>query len=136
MEILRMNIATALNSKYMRYTCVMLTSLFSNQEDADIHVYLLHSDLTDEDKAHLLDVGEKYHQTIHFLKIDRELFPSALPTTSTWSLESYYRLMLLDLLPSEIDRILYLDVDMIINKSLKEVYCTDSSSRSMILFLI
>lgn len=45
----RINVATALNSHYMRYTYVMLTSLFINQSDADIHVFLLHSDLSDED---------------------------------------------------------------------------------------
>ena len=48
----RINIATALNSKYMRYVYVMLTSLFDSQPQdiEDIHVYLLHSDLTDSDQ--------------------------------------------------------------------------------------
>lgn len=42
----RMNVATALNSKYMRYAYVMLTSLFCNHPREDIQVYLLHNDLT------------------------------------------------------------------------------------------
>ena len=121
----RMNIATALNSKYMRYTYVMLTSLFANNTDCDIHVYLLHSDLSESDQNHLNELAAKYGHTIHFLKIAREDFPADLPTTTAWSLETYFRLMLLDILPTDVDRLLYLDVDMIIDKSLSELYHTD-----------
>ncbi|GFI46891.1 hypothetical protein IMSAGC019_02211 [Lachnospiraceae bacterium] len=34
----RINIATSLNSRYVKYTCVMLTSLFVNQPDSDISI--------------------------------------------------------------------------------------------------
>lgn len=64
----RMNIATALNSKYMRYIYVMLTSLFVNHPDADIHVYLLHSDLSNSDCPYLADLRTKHGNTVHFLK--------------------------------------------------------------------
>lgn len=121
----RMNIATALNSKYMRYTHVMLTSLFMNQPDAEIHVYLLHNDLTEQDQKYLSELAEAYSHTIHFLLIDNTMFSADLPTTSEWTIEAYYRLMLVDILPSDVDRLLYLDVDMIINKPLLEMYSTD-----------
>lgn len=121
----RINVATALNSHYMRYTYVMLTSLFVNQKEADIHVYLLYSDLSDGDRKCLQSLAESYGHTIHYLHINRESFPAELPTTQQWSLESYYRLLLPDILPDEIDRLLYLDVDMIINKSVINLYETD-----------
>lgn len=125
MNNFRINIATALNSRYMRYTYVMLTSLFQNQPDTDIHVYLLHSDLTASDQSYLLSLAKEYSQNIHFLCIDQSLFSDKLPTTASWSLETYYRLLLLDLLPPEVERLLYLDVDMIINKPISELYYTD-----------
>ena len=123
MEII--NIAAALNSKYMRYTYVMLTSLFMNQTNACIHVYLLHNDLTKEDKEKLSSLAKEYHHEIFFLHIDKSKFPKELPTTDMWSLETYFRLMLLDVLPAEIDRLLYIDVDMIVNKPIGELYHTD-----------
>lgn len=121
----RLNIATALNSRYMRYTYVMLTSLFVNQTGADIHVYLLHSDLSDEEQDCLRSLARSYGHTIHYLHIDKKAFPIELPTTQMWSLETYYRLFLLDILPDEVDRLLYLDVDMIINKPILDLYQTD-----------
>ena len=121
----RINVATALNSHYMRYTYVMLTSLFVNQTEADIHVFLLHSDLSESEQECLQSLALSYGNTIHYLPISRESFPAELPTTQQWSLETYYRLLLLDILPEEIDRLLYMDVDMIVNQSIVELYQTD-----------
>lgn len=122
---LRINVATALNSLYMRYTYVMLTSLFVNQTEADIHVYLLHSNLSDEEQECLQSLAQSYGNTIHYLPISRDSFPTELPTTQQWSLETYFRLLLLDILPDEVDRLLYLDVDIIINKPILDMYQTD-----------
>ena len=122
----RMNIATSLNSKYMRYTCVMLTSVFENQpKDLDIHIYLLHHDLTETDKKHLQDAADSYGGTLHLLHIDTSCFPKSCPVSDEWSLEIYFRLMLQRILPLDVDRILYLDVDIIVNHSLEELYNTD-----------
>ena len=95
----QMNVVTALNSRYMRYAYVMLTSLFCNQPDACIHVYLLHSSLTDADQKTLLHLTENTSHTITFIKIDTESFSASLPTTQIWPLEAYYRLKLLDVIP-------------------------------------
>lgn len=121
----RINIATALNSLYVKYAYVMLTSLFENQSDANIHIFILYSDLEQKDMECLQSLVYKYEMNIHYLLIDKKLFPTELPTTKDWSLEAYYRLMLLDILPADVDRILYLDVDMIINKSIEELYWSD-----------
>ena len=43
-----MNIATALNRKYLEYTVVMLCSLCENNNE-HIDAYLLHSELTTQD---------------------------------------------------------------------------------------
>jgi len=121
----RVNIATSLNSNYMRYAYVMLTSFFINHSgDRDVHVYLLYSYLTAEDKETLENLVRSYSGTIHWLLIDKELF-SEFKTTDSWSAEAYYRLLLPDILAEDVDRLLYLDVDIIVNKPLDELYFTD-----------
>lgn len=122
----RMNIAAALDSNYLRYTYVMLTSLFENQEDMwDIHIFLLQSDLTGDEKQCLEELVHSYGGSLHWLTIDRSLFAADYLSVTKWSIETFYRLMLQDILPLQVDRILYLDVDMIINKPLSELYTTD-----------
>lgn len=110
----------------MRYTYVMLTSIFENQpKDLDIHIYLLHNDLTDQDKEHLQNVVRSYNGTLHLLQIDTSLFPESCPISNEWSLEIYFLLLPQDILPEDMDRILYLNVDIIVNHSLEELYNTD-----------
>ena len=122
----RMNIAVALDSNYVRYTYVMLTSLFENQEkDQEIHIYLLQSKLTEKEKQCLEKLVESYKGSLYWIEINRSVFEKIGVVTTKWPLESYYRLMLQDILPEEVERILYLDVDVVVNNSLYEVYNTD-----------
>lgn len=120
-----MNIVAALNSKYMRYTYVMLTSLFEHNKHHKIHVYLLENDLKDTDMQYFDDLSKKYKQIIEPVYIDKNSFPKDLKTTESWTLETYFRLLLIDVLPMSVDRVLYLDVDMIVNKPLDDLYDTD-----------
>lgn len=117
-----MNVATSLNRNYVRYTYVMLTSLFQNNTFEPITVYLLHSELTQDDLKLFYSLASRFGNTICPIQLSRKDFPKELPVTEAWSLEAYYRLKLLDILPEDLDRILYLDVDMIIHKSLEDLY--------------
>lgn len=126
-----MNIATALNQKYINYTIVMLTSLCKNNP-VQIDAYLLHSELTEENIKYMQTCLSQYSITLIPIAIDKELFDDRFPRNSKWSLEAYYRLLLLDFLPASVDRILYLDVDLIINKSLEEFYTVDFGTDEII----
>lgn len=115
-----MNICTSANSKYTRYLYVMLTSLFENNRDDPVTVFVLTADFTREDRLSLMKLAEHYQQTIRFIDIDREAF-AHLPMNAKMSLETYFRLKLPELLPDEINRILYLDVDIIVQGALREL---------------
>ncbi|MCR4895670.1 MAG: glycosyltransferase family 8 protein [Lachnospiraceae bacterium] len=116
-----MNIVTALNRKYIPYTTVMLLSLGMNNEE-EVDAYLLNSELTAEDISLMQETLSEYGVTVHSIVVDRGKFSDKLPRNEQWSIETYYRLMMLELLPESLDRILYLDGDMIINGSLKDLY--------------
>lgn len=116
-----MNVATALNRKYINYTIVMLSSLCENNS-VHIDAYILHSELTEDDIRYMEQCLKQYDITLVPLLVEKSRFDDRLPRDAQWSIETYYRLMLMDLLPETVKRILYLDVDLIINKSLEEYY--------------
>lgn len=116
-----MNIATALNKKYINYTIVMLNSLCSNNPE-HIDAYLLSSELGDLEIQYMQECLKDFDISLILYSVDRTLFDERLPRNTMWSIETYYRLLLLDLLPVTVERLLYLDVDVIVNKSLKELY--------------
>lgn len=105
-----MNIATALNRKYLEYTVVMLCSLCENNNE-HIDAYLLHSELTTQDIDIIKNSLSKYDITIISVEINKSDFDDRLPRNTQWSIETYYRLMLMDILPESVDRLMYLDVD-------------------------
>lgn len=126
-----MNIATALNQKYINYVIVMLTSLCENNP-VHIDAYLLHSELKEEDVRYMHNSLSQYDISLLPIAIDSNIFHDKFPRNAQWSLEAYYRLFLLDYLPVTVDRILYLDADLIVNKSLEEYYTADFQTDEII----
>lgn len=120
-----MNVAIATNRRYVSVSLVMLYSLFFNNPDADIHVYILNCELTEDDAVQFARLAAAWNQQITLLTLtDLSVFDD-LPTTDAWSKEAYFRLMMPNMLPPEVERILYLDVDTIVNKPIREFYETD-----------
>lgn len=122
-----MNICVAANSKYVRYLYVMFTSLFMNNKGEKFIIYVLQCDFTPEDKALIEKLCGDYNQTVQFIQINPEEF-ECLPTTYRYSLETYFRFKIIEVIPETEDRILYLDVDLIIRGSIRELYTVDMGS--------
>ena len=126
-----MNIATSLNRKYVRYAGVMLYSFAANNP-VPADVWILHNELTENDLSYLASCVSSFAVTIHSLHIDDALFPESLPVSDSWSKEAYFRLLLPDLLPADTERVLYLDVDIIVNRNISAFYLMPFEDRDLI----
>lgn len=122
-----MNICTSANSKYVKYLYVMLYSLLSNNDA--VTVYILQKDFNANDKQLIKGLFNGEDRVI-FIDIDDCLIKNA-PTTEKISVESYYRLYIPEVIPENIDRILYLDVDIIVNGSLECLFEIDMGEASL-----
>ena len=121
LERLRMNIVTALNKKYIPYTTVMLLSAGSNTHD-HIKAYLLNSELEKNDLEMMQEILSPYDVEVIGLHVDRKMFSENLLENEQYEIETYYKLVMMDLLPEEVDRFFYLAGNIIVNKSLDEFY--------------
>lgn len=118
------NLLVTLDSNYIKPLQVMLTSLFLNNKEEDFSIYLMHSSLSTEEVDMLqVYVGEEGHQ-LHELKITGEYFQDA-PVVKHYTKEMYYRLLAYKFLPDTLDRVLYLDPDILIINEIKNLYETD-----------
>lgn len=126
-----MNIVIAINRAYIRYAYVMLKSLLMHNP-SHIHVYILHHDLKKADENIFKTLADSYSVTFHYLYVSDEYLPpkEALDANS-WGIETYFRLLLADLLPAKTDRALYIDSDMIINGSLEEFYYQELGEKKL-----
>ncbi len=125
MEKKQMNIAVSLNRNFFYCTYVMLTSLYENNSDSAITVYILHSELTDGQIDAFEQLARQHGGQVQSVFVDRSLFSEGLMITAEWSIETYYRLLMADALPQEVERILYLDGDIIVNGNIRDFYDLD-----------
>lgn len=122
-----MNICLSCDNKYSQYAGVVIASILLNaQDDEDFRFYILDSNISQENKDKILSLKTIKKFEISFVRIDESLFEiyKNIGTHSYISLSTFYRLKLPSILP-EIDKILYLDCDVVVNSSLKDLYDTD-----------
>ena len=113
-----MNILVTINKNYLKYLISMLRSLiyFNN---VDINLYIISKDVTQDILTNYQEFVNKINITI--LNFDDSILKDA-PTTKRYPKTIYYRLFAYCVLPKSIDRILYLDPDIIINGDLSDLY--------------
>lgn len=113
-----MNILVTLDSNYVPQLKTMLRSFFAHN-NSDVDLYVIHSSLTIKDLNEISKMSARLNT--HPIFIDDSYFENA-HFTKRITKETYYRLLLCDYLPYSVDRILYLDPDIIINKPLDKLY--------------
>ena len=119
-----MNILVTLDSNYIYPLSVMLRSLAANCPGSRIDLYVVYASLTEDDFSRMESaLGGSDHE-VHRIKVDDAIF-SGFPVLDRISKATYYRLLIGEILPQEIDRVLYLDPDIVINRSLEEFYNLD-----------
>ena len=117
------NILCSTDDNYVPYTGIMLTSLFENNPDESFHVFLLTRGIREDSSQKLESVCKKYHSSISIITVNLSMFADCpIRPGDHVTLETYFRLLAPRLLPDKIDRILYLDVDMVINGSIRALW--------------
>lgn len=120
MNTTKKNILVNINKGYVRHFLAMINSLAINNPDSEFDVYVMHTDLQDEDKAHIL-THVRQNINLIYIYMDQSLFKGA-PKVKRYPYEIYYRIFAPIMLPDTVDRILYLDSDMIIHGKVDELY--------------
>jgi lipopolysaccharide biosynthesis glycosyltransferase len=116
------NIVCIANDNYAQHACVMLTSLFETNKNKKFAIYLLTDDFSTKSEAILCSQCEKYNNSISIKKINLEDYGLHKLDHSRWNKVIYYKMFLPYILPDSADRCLFLDVDLIINHDIEELY--------------
>lgn len=117
------NILVTMDQNYIPHLNVMLTSLLDSDPACNFQIYLLHSSLEEGMLARTRTLLGSQGQ-LHLIRVGEEGLENA-PTTARYPKEIYYRIFAAQYLPAHLDRILYLDPDIIINRSILPLYHLD-----------
>lgn len=125
-----MNILMAVNQNYFLQMLTLLCSLGENNS-SKIDVYLIHNELTAKHIQLVQNMmKEKNYGCVYEIKVDSTFLEGA-KVNEHFSIEMYYRIYASELLPKEIDRILWLDADIVTIKSIEGLYHTDLQGNSI-----
>ena len=125
----RINIVLNTDSQYVVHCCTMLSSLFENNINSKFNIHVISGGLTGPCISDIKNlVEEKYNQKLYLYIIDsEELYYFPKYKNSHISEAANYRLFVDKILPPYIDKVLYLDCDLIVNNSLAPLWSIDIS---------
>jgi lipopolysaccharide biosynthesis glycosyltransferase len=126
------HIASTSNNKYAKHLGVMLTSLMENKASKrPVIVHIIDGGISTKNKSKLLQISQKYNFQLNlkFLSINTSSFKRFM-TSHHITKETYYRISIPDLLDQHIDKVIYLDGDVIVkdditilwNKNIKKYH--------------
>ncbi|AZR96863.1 hypothetical protein XK27_08915 [Streptococcus suis] len=120
-----MNLAFTVSDSYIDYMGTTLYSIMVHTRKSLVSVYVLTSDISDYSRFKLQKLEDRFHNlNIHILVVDAKQFEDLpLNRSHITRPEVYFRMAFASLLP-DLDRILYLDSDILAQKDLQPLWET------------
>lgn len=118
------DLLVTLDENYIDQMKVLMTSIYINNPGEIFNVYLIHSGISDEKLNGLEKDLAKFSYKFFPIRAVDGLFSSAR-VTDRYPKEMYYRLLAGKLLPENLDKIIYIDPDILVINSLKDLWKMD-----------
>ena len=107
--------------------CILMSSI--KKYNMCAHVYIMHSQLTESEKQSLLLISSVSFSVILISVNNEEL--AQYKVSEKWPAEIYFRLLCPKYLPETLNRVLYLDCDILVRSSLEELYSTQLDGKPL-----
>lgn len=118
-----MNIVYASDDKFVDVLGVSMISLFENNKGEDIRVFILADNIKPDNCKILHKIAEEYSQQLEMISVNVDDFSKVELDILTWSKAAFSRMFLGTILKNyNMDRVIYLDCDIIINHCIKELW--------------
>ena len=130
MKTVNIDIVACTDNRFVMPTGVMMQSVCVNNPDVDIVFHIIVDDtVSNEDRNDLEDVVSLVDgKSVVFYLANNEMLSRSFPSgqlTYTLTKASYYRLYVSELLPKTMEKVLYLDGDVIVRHSLLPLWNMD-----------
>lgn len=125
------NVVCGIDDKYYQHCAVMLVSLIKST-NRKFNIYILSLNVNENHKSLLREMIISLGSEVQILDVSSDWvqqFP--IRRRDYLSLATYLRLFIPQLLPPEIDKVLYVDSDIVFNGDISELYDVDLSNYSL-----
>ena len=123
--------AFCLNDEYASYVRIPIVSIIDNHINyCNLEFHILSDGISKKNQDNLLSLEEGYNNVNIKIHIINDSNLKELKT-GNWPIHTWYRILLPSIIPSEIDKILYLDVDTLVNHNLLELFNINITDKSI-----
>lgn len=120
-----MNLLFCFDQNYQQHFGVAITSVLLNNLSSHFDVHIITNFMEEKLKQKLDTLSKNYKCSFHLYIINNLDKISQLKVSAHVSNATYYRLIMAEILPKHIDKILYLDSDVVVISPLEELYNID-----------
>ncbi|MGY4384239.1 lipopolysaccharide biosynthesis glycosyltransferase [Pedobacter sp. UYP24] len=116
-----LNLVFTIDENFVRHFSVALVSVLENNKDLDLNIFVIH-DIENLNKlTEVIDFFKaKYDFKVRLLSLDNSVLAN-FKVSLHLSKAVYFRLFLPEILPKDLDKILFLDSDLVVTNTLREL---------------
>lgn len=119
------NVVLASDDNYAQHVAVVTVSILKNTKFADqLHFFVLSDDISDKKIKLIKKTVEKFNAKIEFIDIGHDKLKN-IYLSGHVSRAAYFRLMIADLVPEDVKKIIYLDVDLLVCEDIFNLWKID-----------
>ncbi|MDD4600558.1 General stress protein A [bioreactor metagenome] len=107
------HIAFTVDAKYVQHMGGAITSIIVNNPEVNFSFYIIYDNMLEADFNKLKKLSDIFQQPLHFYKITNPSQIDSLKIIPHISKAVYYRLMLPYILPQDLEKVIYLDADLV-----------------------
>ena len=114
---------------------LMRSICLSTKRKTDLVFHLLHRPLSPEHRADLDKISTEYGAVLRYYPLDQSAvftrFVETMPESAQWPKVVYARLLLPRLLPDDVERVIYLDCDMMVRRPIEALFEADLAGQPL-----
>lgn len=124
------HVVFCVNDVYARYISVTIKSIIENHHNCDIHIHVLTNYISIYNQKILYEIIKGFSRvSLRIYEIDDTSLQGL--KTGHWTIYTWYRLLIPDTLPNEINRVLYLDADTLVVANLTDLFSINMDRKSI-----
>ena len=119
----KINIVFASDDNYAQHIAVVIASIMAKTKEK-VCFFVINDNISSEKITKLKNTAVKLNTTVEFIAVPEEQFKNVYLSGHV-SKAAYFRLALADIMPDDIEKVIYLDVDLLVYDDIKDLWQND-----------
>lgn len=128
MSLFPLHFAFCVNDGYVPYICVTIKSIIVNNKDYSVTIHVLSDYISTKGMRLLKEVISNSNANLQVHIVDDTILKGL---KDTWSIYTWYRVLLPNVLSEDVHRVLYLDADTLVTADISDIFKMEMTEKAI-----